>query len=319
MIERYEGDEMGGKGTGFGKVILFGEHFVVYGLPAIASAFDAKTVATVSPSSKYELVDNRLETPGYKKEKHEEQLKSMEKIFAATKIDVAKTPLRIELGGDLVAASGVGASAASCTAIARALSEHFKLGLKDEQINAIAYEGEKGYHGTPSGIDNTVSTFGGLIWYIKGTPPIFEQIPTPLTFEIVVANTGITASTTEVVADVKKRKEEEPQKFERIFSDYKALAFDARRALEAGDLAKVGSLMNRNYALLQEIGVSCKELDQIVEIAMENGALGAKMTGTGRGGNAIALTPGVELQDKVTKALEKAGFEVLRTKIGVML
>jgi mevalonate kinase len=313
------GEVMAGKGAGFGKVILFGEHFVVYGLPAIASAFDAKTVAKVSPSSKYELIDNRLETPGYKKEKHEEQLKSMEKIFAAMKIDTVKTPVRIELAGDLVAASGVGASAASCTAIARALSEYFKLNLNDEQINAIAFGGEKGYHGTPSGIDNTVSTFGGLIWYTKGTPPVFEQIPTPRPFGIVVANTGITASTSEVVADVKRRKEAEPQKFEKIFSDYKTAALDARRALEAGDLAKAGALMSKNHALLQEIGVSCNELDQIVDISMKNGALGAKMTGTGRGGNAIALTPGAELQDKVADALEKAGFEVLKTKIGVML
>lgn len=309
---------MSGRGTGFGKVILFGEHFVVYGLPAIASAFDAKTVATVSPSSEYELADNRLETPGYKKEKYGEQLQSMEKIFAAMRIDVKKTPVKIELGGDLVAASGVGASAASCTAIARALSEHFGLGLNDEQINAIAFEGEKGYHGTPSGIDNTVSTFGGLLWYVKGTPPVFEQITAPNAFEIVVANTGITASTSEVVADVKRRKEAEPQRFEEIFNDYKALAFGARKALEAGDLGKAGLLMNMNHTLLQEIGVSCKELDSIVDVAMKNGALGAKMTGTGRGGNAIALTPGVELQSKVADALGKAGFEVLTTKIGVM-
>jgi mevalonate kinase len=308
---------MGGKGTGFGKVILFGEHFVVYGLPAIASAFDAKTVATVSDSSKYELVDNRLETPGYKKEKYGEQLQSMEKIFSAMKVDVKKTPVRIELGGDLVAASGVGASAASCTAIARALSGHFKFGLNDEQINAVAFEGEKGYHGTPSGIDNTVSTFGGLLWYIKGTPPVFEQISAPAAFEIVVANTGITASTSEVVADVKRRKEAEPQRFEEIFTDYKSLAFDARRALEAGDLEKAGLLMNMNHTLLKEIGVSCKELDSIVDVAMKNGALGAKMTGTGRGGNAIALTPGAELQSKVADALKKAGFEVMKTAIGV--
>jgi mevalonate kinase len=227
--------------------------------------------------------------------------------------------MRIELGGDLVAASGVGASAASCTAIARALSQHFGLSLDDNRINAIAYEGEKGYHGTPSGIDNTVSTFGGLIWYVKGTPPVFEQIPTPRALEIVVANTGMTASTSEVVADVKRRKEAEPQKFEEIFNEYTEVVHDVRKALEAGDAAKIGKLMNKNHMLLQRLGVSCDELDDIVEIALRNGALGAKMTGTGRGGNAIALTPGEALQGKVAAALENEGFEVLKTKVGVML
>jgi mevalonate kinase len=310
---------MAGKGAGFGKVILFGEHFVVYGLPAVASAFNARTTATVTPSSKYELADNRPETPGYKKEKYGEQLESMSKIFTAMNIDPKKTPIMIELGGDLVAASGVGASAASCTAIARALSQHFGLNLDDNKINAIAYEGEKGYHGTPSGIDNTVSTFGGLIWYVKGTPPIFEQIRIPKPLEIVVANTGISASTTEVVADVKKRKEAEPQKFEEIFNEYTAVVHNARKALEAGDVVRIGGLMNKNHMLLQRAGVSCDELDSIVEIALRNGAPGAKMTGTGRGGSAIALTPGEALQGNVAAALESEGFEVLKTKIGVML
>lgn len=308
---------MSSQGIGFGKVILFGEHFVVYGLPAIASAIDSRTVATVEKSKSYELVDNRPETPGYKKEKFSQQEESLKIIFNTMKIDPVKTPVKIVLGGDLVAASGLGASAASCVAIARALSKEFGLGLNDEQINSVAYEGEKGYHGTPSGIDNTAATYGGLIWFWKGTPPVMERIPLRQPVEIVMADTGITANTTEVVGGVKKRKEAEPEKFKKIFMEEEKLLADARAALEAMDLQRVGKLMDRNHELLREIGVSCKELETLVDTARGAGAVGAKITGTGRGGNVVALTPGKALQEKVAKAVEAKGFRALRIRIGI--
>jgi len=308
---------MASTGIGFGKTILFGEHFVVYGLPSIASAIESKTVATVERSGKYELVDNRLETPGYKKEKFDQQVDSTRRVFEAVKIDPAKTPVKITLAGDLIAASGVGASAASCVAIARALSKEFNLNLNEEQINAAAYEGEKGYHGTPSGIDNTVSTYGGLIWFKKGTPPLMERISMRQPAEIIIADTGITSDTAAVVADVKKSKEADPAKFEKLFSEEEALAKKARAALESSDLPLVGKLMDENHALLQKIGVSCPELEDLVSTAKNAGAIGAKLTGTGRGGNIVALTPGKQLQEQVAKAIEAKGFRALRTRIGI--
>ena len=182
-----------GVGSGFGKVILFNEHFVVYGIPAIASAIGLRTTAQVVPSEMPGIVieDNRLETPGYKIGKLEHQQDSLRRMLAFMKINPEEHKYKIVLGGDLVAASGVGASAASCTAIARALSDELGLGLSDEQINEVAYEGEKGYHGTPSGIDNTASTFGGLIWFKKGEKNIIERLQISKPIEIVMGNTGI--------------------------------------------------------------------------------------------------------------------------------
>jgi len=309
---------MASHGEGFGKVIMFGEHFVVYGIPAIASAIDSRTTAEVAKSGKYELVDNRPATPSYKKEKFSQQEESVKIIFNTMKISPEKTPIKITLGGDLVAASGVGASAASCVAIARALSKEFEQNLNDEKINAVAFEGEKGYHGTPSGIDNTAATYGGLIWFRKGNPPTMERISMKQPVEIIMADTGITADTTAVVGDVKKRKEAEPEKFQKIFAEAEKIMADARAALEEMDLPRVGTLMNRNHELLQQIGVSCPELETLVETARKAGAIGAKITGTGRGGNIVALTPGTELQEKVAKAIEARGFRVLKTRIGIM-
>ena len=169
---------MSDEGIGFGKAILFNEHFVVYGIPAIVSAIGKYTLAKVpvSETSDWDLDDNRKATPNYKEDKIGQQKDSINNILETMKIDLSENGVKIDLGGNLYAASGIGASAATCVAIARALSQHFKISLSDEEINRIAFEGEKGYHGTPSGIDNTASTFGGLIWFEKGEPNIMERI-----------------------------------------------------------------------------------------------------------------------------------------------
>ncbi|MFH1235263.1 MAG: mevalonate kinase [Candidatus Diapherotrites archaeon] len=306
-----------GFGQGFGKTIVFGEHFVVYGLPAIASAITSSTTAEVKRcKGGYRLTDNRPETPGYKKQKGSQQEESIKLIFKFLGIDPEKTPVEITLGGDLVAASGVGASAASCAAIARALNEEFGLGLDDDKINEAAFEGEKGYHGTPSGIDNTAAVYGGLIKFTKGQQGTQMEKIKIKPIEIVLGNTGITSDTTAVVGDVKKEKEKRPAEFEKIFREYERLSGQALSAFMENDIGRIGKLMDENQKLLQKIEVSCKELEELVRIARENGAVGAKLTGTGRGGLMIALTPGKELQEKVAKAIEKTGKTAFRTRIG---
>ncbi|MHA1771446.1 MAG: mevalonate kinase [Candidatus Thorarchaeota archaeon] len=301
-----------GTGTGKGKTILFGEHFVVYGYPAIAAGIADETIAKVTRKDTpgWSLDDKRPEMPGYKEKKLDEQKVSIENVISFCGIDLSEQGIHIELGGDLVCASGIGASAASCVAIARALNEEFNLGFDDEKINEAAYEGERGYHGTPSGIDNTASTFGGLVWYVRdlsGGPPLFEKIKLPKAVDLVIAATGLTASTTEVVGDVRKKKEAEPEWFDGVASKYDTLVQEARKALLDVNLERIGQLMDRNHELLQDLTVSCKELDALVTVARENGALGAKMTGTGRGGNMIALAPDSTSVATIADALKKNG------------
>jgi len=310
-----------GIGKGFGKTILFGEHFVVYGLPAIASALGSYTTAEVKVvnGKGWDVIDQRPATPGYKKKKYDEAMQSIKNVIEHMNIDVGCQKLEITFSGDLFAASGVGASAAQATSLARALNDKFTLMMDDEKINEAAYEGEKAYHGTPSGIDNTASTFGGLIWFVKnlkGGKNTMEILYSGKKMPLVIANTGITASTVEVVADVRKLKEANPLKFEKKFNDYHSLAISAKQALLEGDAISLGKLMNKNHKLLQEITVSGEINDKLVEIALNHGALGAKMTGTGRGGLVIALAENDEVQKNIAKAIEVEGYDAWKTMIG---
>ena len=310
-----------GSGKGYGKTILFGEHYVVYGFPAIASALGTYTTAEVKvvEGKGWTVDDQRPATPGYKKKKNIEAVKSITNVIDYLDIDIETQKLEITFAGDLIAASGVGASAAQCTSLARALNDTFNLNLDDEKINEAAYEGEKAYHGTPSGIDNTASTYGGLIWFVKnlsGGKNTMDLLQSPKKMPLVIGNTGITASTTEVVADVRRLKEENPKKFDQLFNEYKNLADKAKKALIEGNINSVANLMNQNHKLLQEITVSAEVNDKLVDLALKNGAIGAKMTGTGRGGLVIALTENRAIQEKVAKALEKEGYDAWKTMIG---
>ena len=309
---------MKGEGIGFGKAILFNEHFVVYGVPSIVSAIGKYTVAKIEPYEKSgtKLEDNRKATPNYKEDKIEQQKDSLNRILKKMNIDVSKKGIKITLDGNLYCASGIGASAASCVAIARALSDYFDLNLSDGKINDIAYEWEKGYHGTPSGVDNTASTYGGLIWFQKGENNVIERIPIHNQIEIVIGNTDKVADTTAVVAGVRERKEKNSEKYKEIFARAENITYLAKRALQEEDYKEVGKLMNESHKLLQQIEVSSRELDFLVDVARDNGALGAKLTGGGLGGNMIALTPGKELQDQVANAIEKEGFQVVKTAVG---
>ena len=309
-----------GRGSGFGKVILFGEHFVVHGVPGIVSAIDSTVDAEVKKTGEGIAVrDERKGAKGYTEKKKVQQKESIERMLKEMGIDSEKAFLDIWLGGNLPSFSGIGASAASSVAIARALAEEFEVDLSDEKINDVAYEAEKAYAGTPSGIDNTAATYGGLIWFernLSGGPNTIEKLGIREPVEIVMGNTGIVADTKEMVAGVAARKKRNPRKYDPLFKQAEDLAFSAREALAKFDLRRVGELMNANHLLLQEIEVSCKELDYLVELARKRGAFGAKLTGGGGGGCMVALTPG-KLQAAVAAAMEKEGFEVLRTKIGV--
>ena len=151
--------------SAFGKLILFGEHFVVYKVPALVGAVAAYTDCDCefSDAPGLEVVDDRPAVPGYKVEKKEEADEAIGIVLKHFDIDPKKRGVKLTFGGDLTAVSGIGASAAQVVAMARAIGLSMPLALSEDEINAAGYEGEKGYHGTPSGVDNTAATYGGVL------------------------------------------------------------------------------------------------------------------------------------------------------------
>ena len=305
---------------GYGKLILFGEHFVVYKAPALVGAISAKTTCVVEPSNaewSHGLIieDNRPAVPGYKVEKADEMLAAIDIVLKHMEWDVTKRGLKIILGGDLCCVSGIGASAANCVSLARAIADAQGKNLTNEEINAAGYEGEKGYHGTPSGIDNTASTYGGVLKFQRTDgAPIFETKSFASPALIVYASTGITVSTTQVVGDVAAKKKADEAWFDNLLQQYLAICEEAPEALKNCDWVKIGELADRNHALLQQLTVSCAELDALVDAARSAGALGAKMSGTGRGGLMWAICADEASQDAVYDALSKLAPQVWKTQ-----
>ena len=307
-------------GTGFGKTILIGDQFVMEEVPAIVSSIPFETLTTVEriDGEGWVLEDNRIEVPGYKEKKKEQQAGSINRILEVMNFDVKKNPIKITVGGDLLAGSGVGASAASCVSLARALSAEFNLGYPIEEINRVAWQGEFPYHGVASGVDNTASTYGGLLrFWLKDGIQNFERIKTPKPFEIVLCNSGITANTAALDEFIEVQKKDNAELFASRLKTIVSQGADMKKALEAGGLEKAGKIMTENHKLLFDMEMSHEILDYLCKLALENGALGAKVTGGGRGGYMVALTPGKELQDKIASAFEEAGYKlIIKATIG---
>ena len=307
-------------GKGFGKTILIGDQFVLYGVPAVVSSLPYETIAEVQrfDGEGWILKDNRREVPGYKEKKKEQQVESINRILEVMKIDVKKNPIKITYGGTLLAGSGVGASAASCVSLARALNKEFNLGLSIDEINQVAWEGEFAYHGIPSGVDNTASCYGGLMIYqVKDDQKTFERIPVNKPFEVVLANSGVTANTAALDGLTEKENKRDPELFSARLKTITDQALEIKKGIEAGKMIQVGALMSENHKILIDMGLSHEKLIYLCNMALERGALGAKLTGGGMGGYMVALTPGKDLQEAVASAIEKEGFAVIRATLGI--
>jgi len=307
-------------GKGFGKTILIGDQFVLWEVPAILAAIPFETecrIERLESGSGYILDDRRIEVPGYKKAKEEDCRASFTRMIEVMGLDMEKSPVRIIVEGNLLAGSGVGASAAICVSFARACNTEFNLNMDIIDINYVAWEGEFGYHGLPSGLDNTVSTFGGVIKYrIKDGVKQFERITLEKPIEIVLGNSGVTANTASLKGFLETQEKENPDLFNTRINAIEAQVEALGVALSSGDLNETGKIMNENHKILIEMGLSHEKLITLCEKALSLGALGAKVTGGGRGGYMVALTPGKELQEKVASAFEAEGIATIRATIG---
>lgn len=274
-----------------GKIILFGEHAVVYGRPALAvPVTQVQATATVSENSRggvwIEAPNIALSSPLSQLAPDHPLVVVINSVFST--LNIARPPAcTVYLQSTIPVASGLGSGAAVSVAIIRALSAFLGQPLSDPQVNGLAFQAEKLYHGTPSGIDNTVVTYARPVYFVKGQP--IKTFRVGASFTLVIGDTGISAPTKESVGAVGSLREANPPRWEKVFNQVGEIVWDARQAIERGDTAALGTLMDANHALLQEMTVSCAELDQLTDAAHKAGALGAKLSGGGRGGNMIAL------------------------------
>jgi len=305
-------------GSGFRKTILIGDHFVLYDVPAIVAALPYKITATVEriDGSGWILEDRFAESLGDHGNENTKQTASIEKILAQVNIDVTKCPIKITYDGEFLPGSGLGASAAACVSLVRALNEAFQLGLSIEEINRISWEGEAPYHGKPSGVDNTASCYGGILLYsVKGAEKSFEKIITKAPIHLVLADSSIRTDTSLLRPYTEQLKAENPALFAGRLNLIKKQAFEMREKIEANDLEAVGAIMTENQRLLVEMGLSHEIIDGLCNLALQTGALGAKVTGGGRGGYMVALTPDIDCQAAVAAAISKKGYHVIQAKI----
>ena len=215
----------------------------------------------------------------------------------------------IEVFPHIPRAMGLGGSAALAVAIIRSLDTRFALNLSLERINALAFECEKAAHGTPSGVDNTVATYGQMVLYSNASRPRFSTLTTRVPLPIVIGISGKESLTANNVAHVRTAWQRQPERYESLFDQIDRLALAGVEALGSGDLTELGELMNLNHGLLNALQLSTPELEEMIHIARRTGAVGAKLTGGGGGGSIIALCPtGAEA---TAAAIEAAGYQTL--------
>lgn len=293
------------------KVILAGEHAVVYNQPGIAvpvASLRSKATATANigkPADEIIFAAKDLEQT-----LHLAQL-GIDHPFKVL-VEATKNHLKIEhfpsltltIRSEIPPAAGLGSGASVSIAMASALGRFVGVELSPEQLSAICYEVEKIHHGTPSGIDNSVIAYQKPVYFIKDKSVEFIPIHQP--FTLLIINSGLPATTFDTVRKVREAYANSPEEYAQYFKNIGTIVEQIKHCITEGNFSSMGSLMNENHFWLQKLGVSIPLLDTLCQTAIQHGALGAKLSGGGGGGNIIALVE-PELIQPVTDAVMQAG------------
>ncbi|MHB0857459.1 MAG: mevalonate kinase [Anaerolineae bacterium] len=298
-----------------GKVILLGEHAVVYGWPAIALPLsDVRATVEVTAQAVQGVriladdLGQALDLPEDAAQDDGPLQVTVRNTLERLGVTPSQAALQVAIRSEIPIARGLGSGTAVATAIVRALAKHHGVLLAPEEVSDLVFRTEVLLHGSPSGVDNSVVAYERPVYYRQGSPLEPFSLGAPL--NLVVADTGIAARTRDAVADVRRDWAAEPALYERLFDEIGELVERAREAAIEGNMTALGHLLNRNQALLRELGVSSPELDRLVAAAHSAGALGAKLSGGGRGGCMISLASRERLSH-ITAALQAAGAQTV--------
>lgn len=319
-----------GKASAPAKVILFGEHFVVYGSPAILAAInkrvsvDARTMihdenkivirSDIGVAGEYHNNGEFNALEGGSKAKS-----VLDPLYGAIRQVLLmnnKKNIGIEIGisSTVPPGIGLGSSAASCVATVAAVDSLFQRNPSRQRVCELAIESERLIHKRTSGADCYISTFGGLMQYY-GKSKSFKNIDTNKSLSLVVASTGIKHSTSDLVAGVKRFKDKNRILFESLSKQASDICLQACTAIESGKYDKVGELMKENQILLEQIGISHHKAHEIIDICSKAGAIGAKITGAGGGGAVIALAASKQESTKIASHIKAAGYQSFEVEI----
>lgn len=307
-------------GSAPGKIILCGEHAVVYGQPAIAlpvNEIQVKCTIFAKPNWSPSRVNIKDQTIGLNSNltslRPDNPIrKTIELALSALAIDHLPA-CEIQIHSTIPIGGGLGSSAAVSVAVARAVSAFLGHPFENGITNDISFEIEKLHHRTPSGIDNSVITYAKPVFYISGAPIEWLDFSQPMTF--LIADSGKKGSTAKAVSQVRQSWQSSTSEYESYFREIGEITLRIRNLLVDGDLPKVGILLTQNHEILKKLGVSLPVLNFLAETTLKAGAYGAKLSGGGLGGNILALVP-LELADSVSVALRQAGAaRIIMTRI----
>jgi len=303
-----------------GKIILFGEHLVIYGYPAIAAAISRYSSCCIEPvpdkilieltnfNEKFQFLD--LNEMIIKIPSRFKQISYCLELFH-DKYDVISDGIKITIDSSLFPSAGLGSSASIAVALVSALTAYYKLNLSRDAISEIAFELEKMVHALASGIDNTACTFGNLLFYQEGK---YRALSISYDLPLLITYTNIERDTKSAIEKVKQYTMSYPKDYRDLFEGITQIISAAEQALKDRDFETIGHLMSENHEILTKIGVSNEIIEKITQISLKNGAFGSKLTGGGLGGCVISIAP-YEKLEKISKILKKKGYPSFITKI----
>lgn len=306
-----------------GKLVLFGEHAVVYGKPCIVTSVNQRMYLKAQKLSEPIFILNApdVSIKNYKKSLKDVGIGELPK--GATFVEIAlknfiehhpidTSGVYISTYSDFKSTFGFGSSSASTVCTIFALSKLFDVKLSNKQIFDLSYKTVLDIQGVGSGFDIAAATYGGTLFFVKGGQMI-EQLSIS-NYKLVVGYTGIKADTPTIVKEIQAKRDKDPKFIDNIFNHIEQIVIQAKEALLKNDLEKFGSLMDENQTYLENLRVSSKILERLIKAARKAGAYGVKLSGAGGGDCMIALAP-LSKKRAVEDAIEKAGGQVIKVEV----